>query len=394
MHVLLLHGYFQKVFVKKLPIDGQSCIHNRGKQCDFGINQYFALIMRLSAQARAQAIGQIQAGRTYRAVAAVFGVSVSTISRLHHKFITTGSVADLPRPGQPRVTSRHQDRNIRLLHLRHRFRPASETAKETRGRTRRRVSATTIRRRLRDAGISCHRPYHGARLTANHRRLRRNWAAAHLHWRNRQWQDVVFTDESKIMCDHSDKRIHVYRRRGERFSDACVREIDRWGRASTMIWGGISHHGQTDLVFLDNGAGRGAGRAARRGRGLTAQRYVDEVLRPVAVPFIRQHPGMILQQDNARPHVARLTMQYLQRNNIDVLQNWPALSADLNPIEHCWDYLKKRVARQHPANVNDLRNAIRREWNRIPLWYIRRLIGSMRRRCRAVVNAAGGHTRY
>ena len=130
--------------------------------------------MRLSEASRARAIGQIEAGRTHRAVAADFRVHESSISRLYRKYLATGSVADRPRPGQPRVTSQRQDRNIRWLHLRHRFRSATETARETRGRTRRRVSAHTVRRRLRDAGISCRRPYHGARLTDNHRRLRRN----------------------------------------------------------------------------------------------------------------------------------------------------------------------------------------------------------------------------
>jgi hypothetical protein len=34
------------------------------------------------------------------------------------------------------------------------------------------------------------------------------------------------------------------------------------------------------------------------------------------------------------------------------------------------------------------------EWNNIPQAFIQRLIGSMRRRCEAVVAARGGHTGY
>ena len=52
---------------------------------------------------------------------------------------------------------------------------------------------------------------------------------------------------------------------------------------------------------------------------------------------------MLLQQDNARPHVERVTTQYLRQTNVNVMDDWPALSADLNPIEHCSDYLKKRI---------------------------------------------------
>ncbi|GFV12824.1 transposable element Tc1 transposase [Trichonephila clavipes] len=42
-------------------------------------------------------------------------------------------------------------------------------------------------------------------------------------------------------------------------------------------------------------------------------------------------PGAIYQQDNARPHTARLSQQCLQ--GYDVLP-WPARSPDLSPIEH------------------------------------------------------------
>ena len=42
--------------------------------------------------------------------------------------------------------------------------------------------------------------------------------------------------------------------------------------------------------------------------------------------------------DNARPHVARICRQFLNRYNVNVLP-WPAVSPDMNSIEHIWDYL-------------------------------------------------------
>lgn len=140
--------------------------------------------MRLSMESRAGALGHVEAGVTYRAVAATFGVHESTISRLHQRFLQTGSVADRLCPGQPHVTTPRQDRLIRLTQLSDRFRSATQTARETRGRRRARISSNTVRRRLKAVGIRCRRPYIGARLT-RHRRNRLNWATAHAHWRFR-----------------------------------------------------------------------------------------------------------------------------------------------------------------------------------------------------------------
>ncbi len=70
---------------------------------------------------------------------------------------------------------------------------------------------------------------------------------------------------------------------------------------------------------------------------LNAQRYRDEILRPIVVPFIHNH-NLMLQHVNARPYVARICTQFLEAENIPVLA-WPAYSPDMSPIEHVWDAL-------------------------------------------------------
>jgi hypothetical protein len=42
---------------------------------------------------------------------------------------------------------------------------------------------------------------------------------------------------------------------------------------------------------------------------MITQRYIQEVLQPVTIPFAYGHEGTLFQQDNARPHVARISMQ-------------------------------------------------------------------------------------
>lgn len=127
---------------------------------------------------------------------------------------------------------------------------------------------------------------------------------------------------------------------------------------------------------------------------LNAQRYRDEILRPIVVPYIHEH-HLMFQQDNARPHVARICTQFLEAENVPVLA-WPAYSPDMSPIEHVWDVLDRRIRQRVPVptNIQQLRTAIEEEWTNIPQATIDNLINSMRRRCVALHEANGGHTRY
>ena len=135
--------------------------------------------MKLSNEQCARVLGQLEARATAAHVTRVFGVNERTVQRLRQKFATYGTVADLPRSGRPRVTSLRQDRHIQLTHLRNRFAASNDTARNTPGPNRPRISARTVRRRLKALGLRCRRPYHEIKITQNHRRLRRQWPLRH-----------------------------------------------------------------------------------------------------------------------------------------------------------------------------------------------------------------------
>ena len=191
----------------------------------------------------------------------------------------------------------------------------------------------------------------------------------------------MFSDESRFSLQRSDRRQRVYRRLGERYYDVCVREVDRFGGGgSVMVWGGISHGVKTPLVVIQG--------------NLTAVRYRDQVLMPHVLPLVNAH-NLTFQHDNSRPHVARVCRDFRNQNNVQVL-DWRQYSPDLNPIEHLWDELDRRV-RKHvnvPNNVAQLQLALIQEWNNIPQRTIDNLVRSMVRRVRAATAARGGHTRY
>ena len=295
-------------------------------------------------------------------------MSKSTITRLYQRLRKTETTNDRPRSGRPRVTTRRQNRYMCLSHLRNRYRTAVETAQVTPGTHNNRISADTVRNRLREFGLRPRRPHVGMPLTPRRRQVRKAWLTQHRPnlFPLRQWRNVMFPDESRYLLYRANGRQRVYRRNGELYRDNCLVERDRFGGGALMVWTGISCGHRTPLVFIDG--------------PLTAQRYVDVILRPMVVPFVHQH-NITLQQDNARAHVARFSMAFLHQNNVNVM-HWPSYSR------------RVRNRRQPPTTLQTLRLAPMQEWNAIPQAEINRLILSMTRRVRAGLNANGGHTRY
>lgn len=151
-----------------------------------------------------------------------------------------------------------------------------------------------------------------------------------------------------------------------------------------MVWGCVSHDCKLPLVTVQG--------------NLNGQLYIQDILDPVLVPHFDNHPlatRPVFMDDNARPHRSRAVTAFIQREAITILP-WPAMSPDLNPLEHIWDLIGRRVQARDPPvqNLAQLEAALHEEWQQLPLDRIRRFTSSMRRRIQAVIRARGGYTRY
>ncbi|GFX47102.1 transposable element Tcb1 transposase [Trichonephila clavipes] len=65
-----------------------------------------------------------------------------------------------------------------------------------------------------------------------------------------------------------------------------------------------------------------------------ARRYVDTIPWPVVSPSMACHLRVSFQQDNTRPHTARISLDCLRAVNT---HPWSGRSLDLSPIEHVWN---------------------------------------------------------
>ena len=57
--------------------------------------------------------------------------------------------------------------------------------------------------------------------------------------------------------------------------------------------------------------------------------------------------------------------------------NWPSFSSDMNPIEHFWDELERRMKKHHPKNKEKLKEILLKERNNIGTGVTEKLVDSV-----------------
>ncbi|GFW27330.1 transposable element Tcb2 transposase [Trichonephila clavipes] len=98
----------------------------------------------------------------------------------------------------------------------------------------------------------------------------------------------------------------------------------------------------------------------------------------------------LFMDDNAPCHRTVAAEQLLESKGIERM-DWPARSPDLNPIEHVWEFLNRRLAdRTLPqVTIRELRLALQDEWAAMPQQLIDTLILSMGIRCETCLAVRG-----
>lgn len=338
---------------------------------------------QLSEATKWQIVGMRQGGMSLRQIATRVNVCHSVISRLLKKHRQTGEVKVAAGRGRPKKTDLRDDRRLLRMARQQPFWSSNQLRQWWQQTTGVNVSRELVNKRLLAARLRARRPVKRPRLTDNHMRLRLAWAQARQNWNLRTWRRVIWSDESRYNLYVADGRLRVRRLPNTALHTQNILTTVAGGGGSVMVWAAFCHDQKVDIKVIQG--------------TMNAEKYGRAIIEDTLLPFLHANPQVdyIYQDDNARPHRARIVTDLKTQHNIESL-DWPSVSPDLNPIEHVWDAIGRRISQRNQpvANIRELRQAVVDEWNNLPMQFFRKLVVSMRRRCQEVVQARGGYTHY
>ncbi|GFW06343.1 transposable element Tcb1 transposase [Trichonephila clavipes] len=106
-------------------------------------------------------------------------------------------------------------------------------------------------------------------LTSTYQRLRLEWCYARGNGAATEWNQVVFSDESRFNLSSYDNRVLVRRPRGEHLNPAFYLQRHTSATAGVMVWGAIAWNTRSPLVLIHG--------------TMTTQRYAHDILKTTCV---------------------------------------------------------------------------------------------------------------
>ena len=171
-------------------------------------------------------------------------------------------------------------------------------------------------------------------------------------------------------------------------------ECKRQGDTKVMAWCAMVDGRMLKVRWMVDEEGRSASVNGDRYQSLLQDVWTE-------VRFRSSQRLFWVMQDGARPHTTDINLNLLRdkfRGRVISRRSehsWPPYSPDLNPLDFfVWGYLEDQVKRIKPATVEELRAAVEDVASTVPEEMIRDAAQNFIKRCRACIEASGGHFEY
>ncbi|GFW80592.1 transposable element Tcb1 transposase [Trichonephila clavipes] len=189
-------------------------------------------------------------GYSMRQIAAKVPCGLSTVVRTLKRFSETNFIADRGRSGRPRKTSLREDRLLHRISLSNRKLNSPKILKQWTLASNVNVCPRTVRGRLLEIGLRSCKARPKPLLTEFQRKRRLTWAREHSLWTIKDWEKVIFSDESQFCISGNQSSAYVRRRTHEEFSPQCLKPTIKFP-TKVMVWGCMSSHGVGRLHIVN-----------------------------------------------------------------------------------------------------------------------------------------------
>ncbi|CEG78709.1 hypothetical protein RMATCC62417_13277 [Rhizopus microsporus] len=306
----------------------------------------------LSSFTRGRIIGHHDSNRNAQEIDVFLGIPQSTIKSVIKKYEEEGVEVPSPRPGCPNKLNK-SDATALVLGVKRNPQESFGYHQTTLAQANVEVCLNTVKKHLKEMGYGSYSIAHKPLLTNIHKRNRRHWAMEHKDWTVDQWNNVFWSDESRLIVMGNDSFGKVISKEGERYQEHYIMPTLKFGKGSMMVWGCFWPGGYGPLVTLKDSVDQAAYTKCLEDHFLPWSKNLKE----------DEKIDFIFQEDGATCHTGKQSKWYKQRHQIKCFDNWPSQTPDLNPIEHLWWALKHHVRkRRHQIhNVEQLEGVLHDE---------------------------------
>lgn len=320
-------------------------------------------------------------GKTYREIGQIVGRSHSSVQYVVESFNSTGSILSKSRSGRPRKLTEREERTILQAVKRNPRITASKISENIKNSFDKDVHEDTVRKIIKRNGYRSHVARRKPYISEVNRKKRMEFANEYINKPQEFWESVLFSDESKFCIFGIKGRKLVWRKSGTAFDKENLVPTVKHGGGGIMVWGCMAAKGVGNLVFIES----------------TMNQYgylnILKTNLKQSAQLLELGDDFWFQQDNDPKHAAQNVKLWLLYNTKHQLRT-PPQSPDLNPIEHLWDLLERRIRQHHISSKEMLKTVILNEWRKITTEDTSKLVRSMPNRLAEVLKRRGNPTSY
>jgi len=323
---------------------------------------------RFTLEGRARIVFLYQDGATPKEIAQKLNADVRCIQRILDTYLQSNSI--LPSPRKPKKKTRRltlYSKKVRMIARKNPTINARQILIKLGVETSRAEFQKILKE---DGGAKYLAARKGVCLNEEKRMTRvtfcrqmKNYDISKLIWGDEKWF-CVSTGPTRTWVFPNQQRYH---------------KIVHQHPIKVLVWGGISWFGRVPLYFFDG--------TVNSVEYCKVMDHIKRWVRGLREPKLSE---VVVQQDNARPHVSRASLAHAQSIGLNILEDWPPSSPDLNCVENMWGIMVPYVNAKNPRTTAELKAAVGSAWTEVPQNIVDNLVRSPYRRFEECLERNGG----